>query len=413
MKGRYFKLFRSRFGESRQASQNFNLDQDRNGILRSDFGLLLLLGLMIGSSVAVKYTAVVFVALPAIVSFACLRFVSQKEAPVVVGKQVIVICIGALVACGPWLVKNAVLTGNPTYPLAESIFPSSRSEKQNEQWKKAHSIPGKQINTTQFQHSINSLLFGNSWLNPILLPCLVLGCLQAARNRTILFLIGFLVFGFLVWWLATHRLERFLLPVYPIACLVAGVGINWSDHKAWLATISVIILVGSGFNFLISSSRIVGDVRILAPLTNLDVGSKTATDYADELVAPLSHLSPATVWLNENHVDAKVLFLGECRPFYAKFDVVYNTCFDPCETWKRFAGRSQLEIQTELQAEGISFLLVNWAELNRLQSTYGYNVDVDPTEFDYLRIRTFNGSILRKVSGVPLPPSIELFEVVR
>ena len=394
----------------RGAAQSITPVQKSNG----DWGLLMLLGLMIGSSVAVKYTAVVFVALPAIVLFIVLKHLLQKETLVIVGKQVFVICIGMLITCGPWLCKNAVLTGNPTYPLAESVFPSSRSEKQNEQWKRAHSISSKQINATQFQNSINSLLFGNSWLSPLLIPCLALGCLQIVRIRVLLLFLGFLIFAFSVWWLATHRLERFLLPAYPIACLLGGVGIGWSKHKVWLATITLIMLIGSSCNFLISTSRVVGDVRVLAPLKKLDVGSASATDYSDELVAPLSHLSPATVWLNENHVDAKVLFLGECRPFYSEFDVIYNTCFDECETWKRCVGRSSNEIHEVFQSEGIDFLLVNWAELNRLQSTYGYNVNADPDVFDYSRvIRQLETSVLRKVSDVELPTSIELFKVLR
>lgn len=378
---------------------------------KGNFGLLFLLGMMIGSSVAAKYTAVVFVALPAIGLFIILQFTLCKEQIAVVGKRLLFICIGMLITCGPWLLKNAVLTGNPTYPLAESVFPSSRSEKQNAQWKKAHSISPKQMTETQFQNAINSLLFGNSWLSPLLFPCLILGFLQAFRIRINFFLIGFLIFAFVVWWLATHRLERFLLPVCPVGCLVAGIGIGWSKHKAWLATISFILMIGSICNILIATSRIVGDVRVFAPLSQLDVGSSLATDYSDELVAPLSHLSPATAWLNENRPDAKVLFLGECRPFYAEFDVVYNTCFDPCETWKRFAGRTAPEVKAELNADGIDFLLVNWSELNRLQSTYGYNIDGDVSEFDYARIRQLDRSVLKKVADLKLPSSIELFEV--
>ena len=394
--------------------QKSGQDRGKNVNEKSNFGLLLLLGLMIGSAVAAKYTAVVFVALPAFVLFIAIRLLWQKERIAVVGKQLLIIGVGAFVTCGPWLSKNAVLIGNPIYPLAESVFPSSRSVEQNEQWKRAHSISGKQITSAQLQNSMSSLLFGNSWLSPLLIPCLALGCLQAARIRSILLLIGFLIFAFTVWWLATHRLERFLLPVYPIACLLGGIGINWSKHKVWLATIALIMLIGSSCNLLIATSRVVGDVRILAPLKTLDVGSKSATDYNDELVAPLSHLSPAMVWLNENHADSKVLFLGECRPFYAEFDVIYNTCFNECETWKRFRGRSSNEIQAVFQSEGIDFLLVNWSELNRLRSTYGYNVNSTPGVFDYSRVvQQLENLVLRKVSDVDLPKSIELFKVIR
>lgn len=77
-------------------------------------------------------------------------------------------------------------------------------------------------------------------------------------------------------------------------------------------------------------------------------------------------------------------------------------------------GRSSNEIQAVFQSEGIDFLLVNWSELNRLRSTYGYNVNSTPGVFDYSRVvQQLENLVLRKVSDVDLPKSIELFKVIR
>ena len=84
---------------------------DRSG----RWGLLVLAGLMAGSAAACKYTAIVFVVVPltAVVMYGSRR--QRWLAP-------LVFAVAVTVACGLWLGKNWILTGNPTYPLMVRVF---------------------------------------------------------------------------------------------------------------------------------------------------------------------------------------------------------------------------------------------------------------------------------------------------
>ena len=47
---------------------------------------------------------------------------------------------------------------------------------------------------------------------------------------------------FLTWWLLTHRLDRFWLPLLPALAVLAGLGADWTRGRAW----SVLLGLGAG-----------------------------------------------------------------------------------------------------------------------------------------------------------------------
>ena len=44
---------------------------------------------------------------------------------------------------------------------------------------------------------------------------------------------GYAGYLFLTWWLLTHRLDRFWLPLLPVLAVLAGLGADWVRHRAW------------------------------------------------------------------------------------------------------------------------------------------------------------------------------------
>lgn len=358
-------------------------------------GPLLLFGMLVGSAISCKYTAVPFLAIPALF---VLMWVLDRSKLWNWFQAGGVVLLGIALMCGPWLGKNLVLTGNPTYPLLSSLFPSPQTKGQVKQWEEAHSASGQPSGVDALAGKLGSLAIRYKWLSPLLIPFMLLAFFFPQRKK-IYPLAIFLVYVVAVWWLATHRLERFLFPFYPVACLIAGAGAGWIQHFSWKNLVAGIVLLGCVLNFVFAGSRIVGDIRIFASLERLDVRSLQAADYShpDDQILRLSHLAPEVAWLNANHPDGKVLFFGECRAFEAEFEVIYNTCFDRCQTWLRFHGRSPTEIHQGLVDEKISHLLINIPELNRFRSTYGYNVSDEGNPIDEKAILNLEGIVLERV----------------
>ncbi|MEO1995511.1 MAG: hypothetical protein ABGZ17_09575, partial [Planctomycetaceae bacterium] len=94
---------------------------------------------------------------------------------------------------------------------------------------------------------------------------------------------------------------------------------------------------------------------------------------------------------------ARVLCVGEAEVFDAQFDIVYETVFDTSifQTWFGRVGaasqqvdqsqlRSDAEIRRQLTSQRITHVYVNWADILRYRSTYGYTSFVTPRVFQVL-----------------------------
>jgi hypothetical protein len=84
-------------------------------------------------------------------------------------------------------------------------------------------------------------------------------------------------------------------------------------------------------------------------------------------------------FINALPPDARVLFLGEARPFYCDRAAEVATVFDKQPIAAIFAGNpSPEEILARLRERGITHLLVNTSELARLQDTYTFRYKGKP-----------------------------------
>ncbi|HNQ24610.1 MAG TPA: hypothetical protein PKK06_16120 [Phycisphaerae bacterium] len=96
-------------------------------------------GVLAGLACGCKYTAVAFVALPVVLAAALAGRGALR------GRAVGVVVCGsaALLAFAPWLVKNAVLTGNPAFPLANGLFraePPGWGAEETARWQGGHAL---------------------------------------------------------------------------------------------------------------------------------------------------------------------------------------------------------------------------------------------------------------------------------
>jgi hypothetical protein len=366
-------------------------------------GVVVLSGFLAGAAAACKYPAVVFVVLP----LTTLLFLCPEQPSYAFpsAKQLLfgfvgslrrarrwclagAFTLGVLLGCGPWYAKNAALTGNPVYPLAYVVFGGeSRTPEKNARWERAHQVPrtaeGQVYSAAQLLGSLRELFITGRYASPLLLPLLLLaGGLALVRSYgdrqsnalgfddswfalcavCLLFVIT------AVWWLATHRIERFWLPALPIAALFAAQGITLLHATYVRRSLIALVVVGLVYCAIVDASPMVGDNRWFVSLDALRVDEAPTVSH--------SRVSLLQRWLNENTEPGKsVLLVGDAAPFDLSPPTYYNTCFDNCLLADWTIGRSKPERQQALNSRNIQFVAVSWSEIGRYLSPGNYGYD--------------------------------------
>lgn len=369
-------------------------------------GTLILAGFLAGSAVSCKYPAVLFLVIPA------LAFVTIQSRKHVCWKAIIVFLLAVLAGCGLWFGKNAVLTGNPTYPLMYDLFGGkSLTAEKAQQWSRAHQTPRSgadwALSGSDFLNSIRLLTLESDFLSPLLWPLALLGCTAAYRDRRVALLMGLILFTLVCWWTLTHRVDRFLLPILPQASLLVGIGAQFSNSRLWRASLITFLLIACLINGLLAASRFSADNRMLVRLRDL------RTDLPHPSDRGWTRVHPIIRYLNE-HVRPgdRVLMVGEAQVFDLEVPAIYNTCFDDCVLEQRFRDRSLEARRAALKAERITYIFVNWRELDRYREpgNYGYSDYVTRARVRDELVR--QQGLLRRVELDMDPENSELFEVI-
>ncbi|MCU0873730.1 MAG: hypothetical protein MUE50_15440, partial [Pirellulaceae bacterium] len=363
---------------------------------------ILLAGFLAGAAAACKYPALLLVVAPLTLwsMFGQGRCRWQPAA---------LFLLAALCSCGLWYAKNWVLTGNPVYPLVFGGI--SRTPERIEQWNRAHRVPpdefGRRYSAPQASAAAADFGWRNLWQSPLLVPLAGAAFLAARHRRLVWWLAAYAGFYLAVWWLATHRVDRFWVPILPVMALLAGIGAAWPVSRVWRRTVTLLLLGGLAANLLLLSSAGVYDHRYLVSLEQL---------RRDEPAKPdgLSRVQPAHRYLNGLATPGdRVLLVGDAEPFDLEMPVLYETCFDECRFERWMKGRSAAERRAILRQEQITYVLVNWREIDRYRSpgNYGFTDFVSKSLVREELVR--DQRILRPVAWNLDPEQAELFVVVR
>jgi len=330
-----------------------------------------LAGLLAGAAMACKYPAVVFVALPLGLWVFVARFVRGGSLN---WRPALAFVLSAAAMGGAWYAKNWVLAGNPVYPLMTSTFGGqTRTPRKNEQWFNAHRPPGYSLK--QFAQSVAKVGWGSEWIGPTMVPLAVAAWWVGRRRRLVVALSAFALYILLAWWLLTHRIDRFWLPMLPVLALLAGVGAVWTSRLAWRLTVGTLLVAGTLVSLLLTTRLESGMYnRFFVPLAEL---------REDSL-----RIDPWHVQLNRwRNTIQRVLFVGDAEVFDLDVPVVYNTVFDDCVLEQICKDRQPEEIRAELLRRGISHIYVNWGWIERYRApgNYGFTPFVTPALFERLR----------------------------
>ncbi|MBX7168481.1 MAG: phospholipid carrier-dependent glycosyltransferase [Pirellulales bacterium] len=331
--------------------------------------LLALTGFLAGSAVACKYPAALFVLTPLGLWTSAMAW--QHTGPRRTMALVLCFATAAALACGPWFVKNALSTGNPSYPLLYGLFDgATRTPELAARWAAAHDPPN--FAGADLAGRIVDIAGRSEWLSPLVVPLAVWGASVFWRDRGVRWLVAYLGFYLAAWWLATHRIDRFWVPMLPIAALLAGLGAGEVITRRGRWVLGAMLAAGLWGNLVFATSGVSGWNRYFAPLAELRS-------------APERRPEPWHRWIDQHVPEGEaVLLVGDAAVYDFRVPVFYNTTFDPSLLEQWAAGHTAEEFRGELERRRITHVLVNWAEIDRYRSpgNYGFSDFVTRERFE-------------------------------
>jgi 4-amino-4-deoxy-L-arabinose transferase-like glycosyltransferase len=143
------------------------------------------------------------------------------------------ICCAVAAVALPWYVRNWVVTGNPVYPFAAGTF-GGRYLDANSRYDLDQSLSGYGLSglwrlpifPIEFLLHTNRYERGYSF-SPALFVLPLAAVVLGGRWARVL---GAAIVGYLlVWWEVMHQVTRYLLPILPLAAVLAG----WAGVELW------------------------------------------------------------------------------------------------------------------------------------------------------------------------------------
>lgn len=359
-------------------------------------------GMLAGAAFGCKYPALVMVAAPGVLFGACgagrrgaIPFVS-------------LFATGFLLCAGVWLIRNIVWTGNPVYPLLFETFGGAAwSTELADKFRRGHQSTDFSLAT--IWPMLADIAVRSDWQSALIFgfaPWAILG----ARRQQAAALWGLVAGLIAAYWLLTHRLDRFWLPLEPFAAALAGAGMTWSSRPAWKWTVAGAGVLAILFNLADVVSGLCGLTNYTAPLRQ-------------QREINIRQFWPTIALANDTRQvqpDDGVLFVGFAAVFDAEPRSRYSTVFNENELERLLArpGSKELkplaQMRQTLESAGVTLILVDWSWIDRYRSkgNYGFTPFVTPELFT--RLTTESDPLLEKVGRWPQgagQPAIELFRV--
>jgi hypothetical protein len=328
----------------------------------------LLAGLLAGLASGCKYTAAVMVAAPLALGLLVAGGAVRSGA-----LRLFVFVAGWAVSFGPWAIKNAAMTGNPVFPLTNGVFrayPPGWDPAQQEQWDRGHAFSDGNTGSSSRLSALWTHSLGDRYqrLGPALLLLALGGLLGRRRDRVDLVLLCMLITQVTIWLAFTHLYARFLIPVLIPLGGLCGRAAGQPAAKGRGALLAMALALGGVWNLYheIRLHRAEG------------VGGAPASLFYEGKVPGFEYLGFVN---RELPPDARLLMIGDARPFYIQRPAAYATAFNASPSLKVLETAGTEGLSRWLLESGNTHVLVNWAEIQRLRRTYGFADAATPQVF--------------------------------
>jgi hypothetical protein len=220
-------------------------------------------------------------------------------------------------------------------------------------------------------------------------------------------MLGLVACSVLTWWLLTHRIDRFMVPMIPIVAVAAGLGAAWTNGVIWKRFIVGLGVWTTITTFLHITSGYVADNRYFVSLADL------RQDIPRNAETSRTRMNNGHRWLNLNVPKGmRVLLVGEAQVFDLEVPILYNTCFDDCVLETLLRGKSAEQRRRALQDARISHIFVSWYELDRYREPGNYGYSDFPTRQLFHDELVREQKLLRRVPIITHPSVLEIFEVI-
>ncbi|MGH9649610.1 MAG: hypothetical protein ACRD3I_03965, partial [Terriglobales bacterium] len=165
-------------------------------------------------------------------------------------------------------------------------------------------------------------------------------------------------------WLATSTTTRFFAPALVLGLTAVAGAVQTLSRRGqvWALLLMLAAGVSGTWRFLDQHTTVFSSAGVA-------LGRESADHY---LSRQLDHYRAARYVLERLPSDAKVLFIGETRTYYFFCDAVAPSAYDrhPLRQWVEESASPEA-LAKRLAHEGISHVVLNIREFNRLRKSYG------------------------------------------
>jgi hypothetical protein len=367
----------------------------------------ILAGLFCGAAIATKLTALI----PAFLLGITFLFHRQHFRTFIIHNSSFIILL--LLVPSPWLIKSALIHGNPVYPAAYNTFggdewSTETNDFYNERaaqrgfgrsltdiisspfdvtfrWSRfPGDVPSGFIRQEARERGFpNRLLMRNSpgfeeqnpgpaplALLPLALISIIIALVFTIRRggrapstarSPIIFILALQLLGGWIAWIFTYQSTRFLLVPLAIAIILAIPTLARLVHghlTLWIARITLAACALTGFGWFVIYIHFVNPTAFVA----------LGFINRDACIEHRFNAWPAVQFLNEHAGNDGVFYIGEHRGFHASYPVHLSDWFDkPLILTHIQSTTDNASILEQWHAQGIRYVLLNQAELSEYE----------------------------------------------
>lgn len=349
-------------------------------------------GMFAGVAAGCKYLALATIVLPAAVLVVVLAAgVAGNRLTRRTVTAATVFGLAAATVVSPWMLRNVAEAGNPIHPYFADIFRAAPSEAATTDNDVASEIGGFALDAEKIGSALTMGTFSRRGhagdIGPVFLiltPLVVVWIWQKRRDPRIVAVGVFAVLGTLAW--ATGPpLGRYLLPILAVVAALAAAA--WSELVGKLVLPVKVVLKFGLFLLLVGNCNPFRG-EYLPHQLRCFLGAEETSAY---LAANCTQFEPFTAANRLLPAEARVLLVGEPRPFGIDRDVVVEDAFrTPLLVGLARDAESVDDIAVQLRDLGVTHILWNAAEAQRIAATGGRDDYLGPLGPDaQQRLRTY------------------------
>jgi len=320
-------------------------------------GGYLLAGLISGMIMSVKYTGALSFIYGAIFLAYC--FAKKK---LTLANLLVYIFTPVLVVL-PYLARNWSFTGDPFYPFLTGIFNMDPVLKTDASSYVSHvagfGLPHTFANLLLAAIKVSAdkeMVFGGDVLSPMyLLALAMLPFTDIKKTGMPALFIGF----YFITWFFTGQVLRFLMPIVPVAAVIAGNAYANAGSKLKYFAFGALLFVQTEYSIFFGE-------RYMSPFQLISI------ERSEFIFNNVTYL-PAVYYIDANTKPGSgVLVIGDARTFYLERPALAYTVFNRNTIFEGFDEAGEDMLPGRLRQRNTRYILINWKELDRLKAG-GFN----------------------------------------